>query len=224
MTSFESCKLNPLSQLRLLQLFDSAFPIGSFAHSSGLETYAQMGLDKEGLEEVLSVQLELGFGRLDLAACALAFAAEDEEVLDNLCQEVTAWKPIPGLRNTSLKLGKRLLTLAARIYPHILDFELSEPHQAVALGALGRRLDIQLQPLLLAFAQSTLTSSLAAATRCMPLSPEQAQEILTRFQPDIVNVVERVLADPHANLFSATPALDVRAHQQAFLYSRLFQS
>ena len=215
--------MNHLALLRLLQITDSGFPIGSFAHSSGLETYAQMDLDKEGLAELLAVGLELGFGRLDLAACALAFEAENDAVLFELCHEITAWKPVPGLRDTSLKLGKRLLTLIGRVYPEVMVV-LEKPHHSVAFGVLGRRLGIDLEPLLLAFAQSTLSSSLAAATRCMSLSPEQVQEILTGLQPHVLETVERVLKDPRANLFSATPALDVRAHQQAFLYSRLFQS
>ncbi|CAN5898265.1 urease accessory protein UreF [soil metagenome] len=212
-----------LALLRLLQLTDSQFPIGSFAHSSGLETYAQMGMDKEGLAEVLAAGLEHGFGWLDLAACALAFQAETDAALQELCHEVTAWKPVPGLRETSLKLGKRMLTLMSRLYPEVV-VRLEEPHHPVVFGVLGRRLGIDSEPLLLALAQSTLTSSLAAATRCMSLSPEQAQEMLTNLQPQVIVAVERVLADPQANFFSATPALDVRAHQQAFLYSRLFQS
>ena len=213
-----------IALLRLLQLSDSQFPVGSFAHSSGLETYAQMGLDKEGLAELLSVQLEHGFGRLDLAACALAYGSKSDTELNELCHEVTAWKPVPGLRETSLKLGKRLLVLTERIYPGLAKLALEESHYPTVFGTLGKRLSIDLEPLLLAFAQSTLTSSLAAATRCMSLSPEQAQEILTGLQPEVSGAVSRVLADPRANLFSATPALDVRAHQQAFLYSRLFQS
>ena len=217
--------MNQLALLRLLQLSDSQFPIGSFAHSSGLETYAQMGLDKEGLAELLAGQLELGFGRLDLAACTLAFELETNEDLDELGAEVSAWKPVKGLRETSLKLGKRLLTLSSRIYPlETQGLALEQPHQAIILGALGKRLSIDLESLLLAFTQTTLTSSLTAATRCMSLSPEQSQEILTSLQPQMLSAVNRVLSDPHANFFSATPALDVRAQQQAFLYSRLFQS
>lgn len=213
-----------LALLRLLQLFDSAFPTGGFAHSSGLETYAQLGLNKEALHSLLQGQLELGFGRLDAAACALAFRAGDTDVLQELELILTAWKPVPGLRQTSLKLGKRLLTLANRIYPVETTFTLAEPHHAVVTGALGRRLGVAIEPLVQAFLHSSLTAQLAAATRTMALSPEQAQELLTALHPDIMVAAERVLADPEANLFSTTPALDVRAHQQAFLHTRLFQS
>lgn len=217
--------MNDLAFLRLLQLSDTAFPIGSFAHSSGLETYAQNGMTKEELEAYLRNQLELGWGKLDLAALALAYQAETMQRLEQLCDELTAWKIIPGVRQTSLKLGGRLLTLSRRLFPTVTsDIALAQPHHAVVSGILGKRLELELHLLLLAFAQSTITNQLVAATRCMSLSPEQAQEMLVRLQADSVGSVETVLAHPEASFFATTPAADIRAHQQAFLYTRLFQS
>jgi urease accessory protein len=217
--------MNDLAFLNLLQLSDTAFPIGSFAHSSGLETYAQNGITKEELEAYLKHQLELGWGRLDLAAAALAYQAESSQELEHLCDELTAWKAVPGLQQTSLKLGNRLLTLSRRLFLAITnDIVLTQPHHAVVFGVLGRRLEIDLHSLLLAFAQSTTTNQLIAATRCMSLSPEQAQEILVRLQSEVVGAVETALKNPGDSFFAATPAADVRAHQQAFLYTRLFQS
>ncbi|MGL4611968.1 MAG: urease accessory protein UreF [Trueperaceae bacterium] len=217
--------MNDLAFLRLLQLSDTAFPIGSFAHSSGLETYAQSGMTKEDLEQYLRNQLELGWGRLDLATLALAYEAETSQRLKDLCDELSAWKIIPGLQQTSLKLGGRLLTLSKRLFPVVVnDITLAQPHHAVVLGILGKRLEIGLHFLLLAFAQSTMTNQLVATTRCMSLSPEQAQEILVRLQSEVARAIETVLANPEASFFAATPAADIRAHQQAFLYTRLFQS
>lgn len=216
--------MQDLALLRLLQLFDSAFPVGTFAFSSGLETYAQGGLDRAGLRELLRSQLALGFGRLDAAACVLAYRATKIGELDDLCDTLTAWKPVPGLQRTSLQLGKRLLLLSRRLYPREADFTLAAPHQAVVVGALGKRLEIAEEPLVSAFLHSSLTAALAAATRAMPLSPEQSQEILTALHPGVLEAVDRTLRDPEANLFSATPALDLRAHQQVHLYTRLFQS
>ena len=218
--------MKPLSFLRLLQVFDSQFPVGAFVHSGGLETYGHLPLDTRGLGRLMGNQVRLGWGRLDLAAACLAWRSCDEsEVLDGLCKEVDASKIIPGQRSSSLRLGRRMLTLLARLYPErVSGRPLPKPHQAIVVGVFCGRMGIPESDCALAFAQSTATASLAAATRSMELSPGQAQEILTELQPSLVRQVETVRADPEASLFSSTPALDIRCHQQAYLRTRLFQS
>ena len=213
--------------LRLQQLFDTQFPVGAFAHSGGLETYSHVaGFDAAALHDLLAGQLERGWGRLELAVAALAFdRGWDLAALDALAAEVQAWKPVPGQREASLKLGRRWAAIGRRLFPAEMDgFALRRPHQSVVVGALARRLDAPRAETILLYAQSTLSSSLAAATRSMSLSPEQAQETLIRLQPAVVIAAERAAANPEESFYAATPGLDVRAHQQAYLHTRLFQS
>ena len=122
--------------------------------------------------------------------------------LNDLSARVHALKMIPAARDTSVRIGHRTLALVRRLYPDaVSNLEVQPAHHAVVIGAVGRRLDVDLTPLLIAFAQSLAAGTLGAATRCMPVSPAQAQ---------------RLLVENHD--------LDIRAHQQAFLHTRLFQS
>src|SRR2546425_6688823 len=60
--------------LALLQLGDGLFPAGGFAHSFGLETYAQEGRvrDRVGLEGFVTAHLEGAAGPGDAVAVAVA--------------------------------------------------------------------------------------------------------------------------------------------------------
>lgn len=218
--------MDSLTFLRLQQVFDSQFPVGGFAHSGGLETYAQNGLDLYGLSELLRNQIRLGWGRLDLAAVALAWRMGDDlDALEKLTAVMDAAKVVHGPREASVKQGQRTLKLAERLFPGTKAVSaLRRPHYAVVAGALGQQLDLPQHPLVLAFGQATLTGSLAAATRSMAISPPQAQSLLVDLQPELIEATDRILENPDAALNTSTPALDIRSHQQAFLHTRLFQS
>jgi urease accessory protein len=218
-----------LQRLRLLQLFDSQFPVGAFAHSGGLETYAQAGAGLATLRELLISQLDLGWGRSDLVAACLAWRAAagtgTDRDLPRLAALLDACKVIPSVRNSSVKLGRRTLNLLRRLYPETLrNIDMSSPHHAVVVGVIGYRLDLPLRDLLLSYAHSLALGVLAAATRCMPVSPAQTQALLRDLQPRLLAAVERALTSTEDALFTCTPALDVRCHQQTLLHTRLFQS
>ena len=100
------------------------------------------------------------------------------------------------------------------------------PHPSTALwwGVAPARLSIPLPELLVTPAQSSGMACLAAAIRCMGLGPAQAHEILKRLHPALINPTEGAIMDPESAMFTSTPGLDIRSHQQASLYSSLFQS
>ena len=210
--------------LRLLQLFDSQLPVGAFAHSGGLETYAARGGSLPELREVLCAQIQLGWGRSELAAAWLAWHdVDDHGALDRLGIQLDAIKVVPAVREMSLGLGRRTLELLRRLHPERLP-AIAYPHHAIVIGAAGQRLEIEPRALLLAFAQSLAAGTLASALRCMPIGPVQAQMLLVEVQPGLAAAVARAIADPHGSLFTCTPALDLRSHQQASLPTRLFQT
>jgi urease accessory protein len=216
--------VSSVALLRLLQLFDSQFPVGAFAHSGGVETYAALGGGVTELASVLEAQIALGWGRSDLAAAHLAWlATRRDSPLVSCARHIDALKVIPSVRNASLGLGRRTAELLKRLYPDAA-VEVDPPHHAVVVGAAAAKLGIGARDLLLAYAQSLATGTLAAGLRCMSVSPAQAQGILTDAHAAIAHAVERVLDDPQSCLFTCTPALDIRSHQQAFLRTRLFQS
>jgi urease accessory protein len=219
--------MDDLSLLRLLQLFDSQFPVGAFAHSGGLETYAARGGSLPELRQVLRAQIELGWGRSELAAAWLAWHAagspDGAAELDRLGLTLDAVKIVPAIRDLSLGLGRRTLDLLQRLHPDRLP-AISHPHHAIVIGVAGRCLGLEARPLLLAFAQNLAAGTLAAAVRCMPIAPAQAQAVLVEMQPQLGTAVAGAIDDPEGSLFTCTPALDLRCHQQASLHTRLFQS
>jgi urease accessory protein len=110
-----------------------------------------------------------------------------------------------------------------RLYPEAA-VEIDPPHHAIVVGAVGGRLGIDIRELLLAYGHSLAMGTVTAALRCMPVSPAQTQQLLAGMHDDLSHAVERALADPEGALFTCTPALDIRSHEQGFLRTRLFQS
>ena len=216
-----------LALLRLLQLFDSQLPVGAFAHSGGLETYAARGGSLPVLRQVLRAQIQLGWGRCELAAAWLAWHAADSPLqaaeLERLAMVLDAVKVVPAIRDMSLGLGRRTQDLLRRLRPGCLP-AVARPHHAIVIGVAGRILEIAPRALVLGFAQSLATGTVASALRCMPVSPVQAQALLIDVQPDLASAVAGAIADPQGCLFTCTPALDLRSHQQASLRTRLFQT
>jgi urease accessory protein UreF len=105
-----------------------------------------------------------------------------------IAARLDAVKVVPVVRETSIKLGRRTADLIARLYPGAA-VDVDPPHHAVVAGAAARRLEIPLEPMLHACAHSLANGTLAAAIRCMPVSPAQAQALLVELHPRIVAAV-----------------------------------
>lgn len=104
--------------LRLLQISDSALPIGGYTHSWGLEAALGRRLvhDAETLERWTRDWLQHALGPLEgviVASVCRAVLADDWPTLSRANQVLTASLTPPSIRSSSREMGEQLLALAS---------------------------------------------------------------------------------------------------------------
>ena len=229
--------LPPRAFLALLQLCDTALPVGAFSFSHGLETYTQQGLiaDAAMLQTWLEAMLRHTVHGSHLLPVALAYratAAADWGQLERLDQRLTAMKHARELRAASMKVGQRLLRLAGRIWPGSAIEHLDTlwrqgrivAHHAVVLGLLGYELELEERVIVEGAGYQWLSGMIAAALRLLPLGQSAGQRVLTTLLTHLPAIADDIRQQGWEDLASAAPEFDIRAMQHETLYSRLFQS
>ena len=224
-----------MTDLRLLHLCDSLFPLGSFAYSDGLEAADVVGL--EGLCGWLDVCLDEAFGRMEGPAvwqAWQAFRAADWDALAMLDEELTALRPSAAARRSSPAMGIRLLTTWQTLHR---DARLEQAIAAAQAGRFGPALPVafagacacagvERRCAVEAFAYTRLAATVSAAMRLMPVGQTDAHVLLARAVDRVPAVVDRMIARHLAGgrVESFSPAADVAAMTQQYLHSRLFRS
>ena len=175
-----------LKLLRLLQLADSAIPIGAAAHSFGLETLVEdRSLVVEHLEHFLKDFLvETGAQEAAFCRAAHCLGAQTESVGHDF--QVTPWlelnrrlsarKSARESRAASTTLGRRLLHLALEIDGNPTLAAASdaarsgacEVHHCAAFGLVGGALGLGEGSTAEAYLHQTLTGLVSACQRLLP--------------------------------------------------------
>ena len=206
-----------MTLLRLLQLADSALPVGAAAHSFGLESLIEDGvLDVEGLESFLQGYLE-ETGELEAAFCRAAHRSCPAEWRNLNCQ-LSARKIARESREASLTLGRRLLNLAAGWMP---DTGLpADGHHVTAFGLVAGLAGIDERSAVQAWLHQSMAAFISAAQRLAPLGQTRASNILWNLKPHVAQVPD--LRCSETNCFIPLPELAAMRHSR--LSTRLFIS
>lgn len=232
-----------LAFLQVLQLADSALPVGTVAHSFGLETLAaEQWLRVEELERFLHTYLEEA-GSLECCFCLLGHGVGSRVTAETLTSELEQWRDLNAQlsayktaresREASATLGRRLLQLAQGLQVHPLLPAFLQvtragkwaTHQSLAFGLLGGLLQMNATQVALAQLQQTLSGLISACQRLLPLGQSRASQILWHLHPAVLTAVERSKEAVQENDISCfTPLVDLGSMRHPTLTTRLFIS
>lgn len=215
----------------LLQVNDSQFPSGAYAHSMGLEELVQHGIVKkpEDLETFLHRQIIPGLLAFELPflipAHVLA-AANDQKNLRALDDELDAWKLAAELRQASRQLGSRRLSLVQKLDedPALKTYiESGAPcHHLIACALELRRLPVAAA--LCAFALQTLSGYAISAMKLMRLGQERCQLIIRGSMAVLAPQLDALITAPPERIGWFNPLLEIASMRHARANERLFIS
>lgn len=237
----ESFALGYLQFLRLLQLADSALPIGSTAHSFGLETLAVEGnLGAAQLEAFLQEYL-MEAARLEATFCRLGYRLISLSERDSLLlrwrelnNRLSAFKTARESRVASVTLGRRFLQLVAALEDEPLLLDVQEAakvhgadiHYSPAFGLVGGILGVAETAMVLAYLQQSLQNLIFMFQRLLPLGQSLASAMMWRLKPTLLAIADQseVLALHPEEIAVCTPLPDLASMRHPMLETRLFVS
>jgi urease accessory protein len=210
--------------LDLLQIADSSFPSGSYAHSFGLEAlYVDGEVD---LEAHAAFVLLNSLARLELPMVREAFGAHEPRDLVELDRLMDVLLPVREFRLASRSIGRSFLRAARRIRPFATDASVASDmeHYAVVFGAVVRHWELDLDDSLHVYAWQAIRQQLSAAQRLGKIGQSGVQDLLHRLKPTMGEavMVSRSIQLEQAGTFAPLLDLAGMAHEQQ--QARLFVS
>lgn len=215
--------------LWLMQANDSQYPSGAYAHSYGLEELVEAGVvkDAEGLERFLERQILPALLVFELPYFVQAHAAAgkgDARHLQELDEELDAWRLPAETRDASRRIGSRRLELLRQLAPSPLV-----EHHAAARPFSHHLVvtAIELAPVPLpqaarAFAFQTITGFATASMKLLRLGQSACQAIVRRTLDRLGAEIDAALSRPPYGWFN--PLLEIASLRHARADARLFIS
>ncbi|HEY5586287.1 MAG TPA: urease accessory protein UreF [Ruminiclostridium sp.] len=220
----------------LLQINDSLFPIGAYAHSYGLETYIVRGLIKDELqsEQYIKSYIINSMVSAELLSIRLAFEKAEVNDIDGIfyLEEIaTASRLTEEIRNANRKLGSRFIKTVISSNANIENnvfycyAKANKPKtHAIAYGVFCAAAKMNENEVIRHFLYSQISALVTTCVKLVPLSQTSGQKMLTGLFPIMNEAVELSYKLDENDLYRSCPAFDIRSMQHQVLYSRMFMS
>jgi urease accessory protein len=224
--------------LRLLQLGDSALPIGGYSHSWGLEAAIDQDSvrDAAGLERWLSCWLDHTLAPCEgILVAAVTRAASSENWREVVRANVLFAANItpPSLRHASRDMGEQLLALAD-VWPWAATHagrarregadRFGPWYHAPVFGILAAAAGATPHQALSIYLHQSSLGVISAGVRCIPIGHTHGQQLLARLHDQLARLAEQYCDCELDEAGSFAPAYEVLCDAQTRLYTRLFRS
>ena len=216
---------------RLLQLADSAFPAGGFAHSAGLEAAAHLG-EVRGAER-LDAHVRAHLWNVGNASLPFVAAAHDEpNAVADFDALVDAVLTSHVANRASRTQGRAFVATCARVFdePGVDALasrarERSVPaHLGPAFGAMLALLGVDRHDTLALYLYLALRGATSAAVRIGVVGPHEAQRLQERHGKTLDAILDACEALGPCDAATVAPLVDIIGATHDGLYARLFQS
>lgn len=224
--------------LRLLQMADSALPIGGYTHSWGLEAAIARGLVQtpESLERWTGQWLTKSLGPFEgvlvVSTCRAAHAGSASDIHE-LNRRAEAMIVTPSIRRASREMGEQLVALgatwswcAAQLSPFLeaTPSDLGGLHHPIAFGLLGALAGGEPEDVLTAYLHQAALGMIGAGVRAIPVGHTHGQQILAYLQDQIVALTAELLDREPETAGAGCPYYEILCDEQVRLYARMFRS
>lgn len=227
--------MNKQQLLYLLQLGDSALPLGSYSYSEGLENLVENNLisDDKSLQLWIIQELKYGTIRIETAIMSKAydcFIKKEIEQLNYWNNWLSANRETSELRQQSWQMGNSLIKLIQALefsnYAIInITNQLEKPfNYAIIFGIVSANWKLEKDNAILLYLKNWVTSMINAGVKLIPLGQTQGQKILFNMLDILPKISEQILSLKNTDLVACNWGLSLASMNHETQYSRLFRS
>ena len=223
--------------LNVMQICDSNFPVGSFNHSFGMETYLRAGdiKDTTTLKTWLLSYLKYQFIYNDGFAIRIVYEELKNNNLDEiwkLDKKITVQNTSKESRDGAKLIGQRMIKTYLELYdiPLLKEYgdrirkKISFGHPSIATAILLNYLDISLEDAILYYMYSTISTLIQNGVRAIPLGQKDGLILMQEFFPIFEKLLLKIISLENEDFGLTVPGLEISQINHEELVFRLFMS